>query len=364
MSGFSLWSNGLAFGVFVVCGIALLLVSRTENAAKKACVLFAINLFYLAIRLPLFAFLPPDSAFYVGHQPEIIAMFSMSTGVLVTLFLIQLSHLDHVTVGYALSHFFVFFQLIVVYYIVALVGVGTDNYLTIIFRLYVLVITGYTLTHVYMIYKAFRRYDRELNNIYVNTDRRRLVWFTQIVVISVVLFVGNVIANFLIHGSLPSEIYLFLCTFVWALFAYRVAMLRESFISYKADMVEDEVSIEVEVADTKAEEVEAFMKRLREVLETDNLLYDEDLTRDDVMRAMSITHVTLGRNLHAATGMTFSAYVTDLRLEHIADRLLNSDDNIERLYYSCGFRSRTTFYRAFARKYNCSPVEYRRNKGR
>ena len=275
------------------------------------------------------------------------------------------SHYARVTVGYALSHFFGFFQLIIVYYIVALVGVANEGYLNIIFRLYVVVVVGYTLVHAYLIFKAFRRYDKELTNIYVNTDHRRLTWFRQIILFAFLLFLGNVTANFIIHNSVSGDIYRFLCSFLWALFAYRVAMLKESYITYKADMTEDEdIPIEAEAADAKADEVDAFMKRLREVLESNNLLFDEDLTRDDVMRAMSITHVTLGRNLHAATGMSFSAYVTDLRLEHIADRLLNSDDNIERLYYSCGFRSRTTFYRAFARKYNCSPVEYRRNKGR
>lgn len=356
---FSFWTNGFGFGVFLVMGIVLLVVSRTDNAVKRACVLMAINLFYLALRMVVFAYLPEDSAFYVGHEYHVIPMFSMSTAIVVNLVLIQLTHYAHVTWGYALKHLMSFVQLIVIYYVVAIAG--NESLLTYIFRLYVLCIFLYMLMYTVMIFKAVRRYDKELTNTYVNTDGRSLNWFRSIIAAAIILFVANMVANIVFQNTLSAEICRCATTFLWAFFACRIAILRESFLSYESDEVgNEEESIESEAVDAKADEVNAFMERLRQTLETDGLLFDEDLTRDDVMRAMSVTHVTLGRNLHAATGMSFSAYVTDLRLERIADLLLKSDENIERIYYSCGFRSRTTFYRAFARKYECSPVEYRR----
>lgn len=357
-----LWINGFGFGVFLICGIVMLMVSRTDNAVRRACVIMAINLFYLAFRLPVIALLPPDAAFYVGHAPEVIAMFSMTTAVVVNLLLLQLTHYAQVTWGYAFRHMLVFLQLILLFYIVA--WLGNDVLLIYIFRVYMLLMWGYMILYTYYIVRALKRYDKELSNTYVNIEDRSLKWFRNLLIMAVALFLGNVVANILTHSTVPGIFFRFGSTFLWSFFAYKVGTLRESYLSYEADEVCDDVPIESIADEAKADEVNTFVNRLRETLEANGMLYNEDLTRDDVMHAMSITHVTLGRNLHAATGMSFSAFVTDLRLEHIAQQLLATDDNVESIYYSCGFRSRTTFYRAFSKKFQCSPAEYRRNHGK
>jgi len=62
---------------------------------------------------------------------------------------------------------------------------------------------------------------------------------------------------------------------------------------------------------------------------------------------------------HKATGLTFTDYVSRVRLEEARTRLLNPNLRVSEIAYDVGFQSLTQFNRTFKRVFGQSPSEYR-----
>ncbi len=63
------------------------------------------------------------------------------------------------------------------------------------------------------------------------------------------------------------------------------------------------------------------------------------------------------------TGQNFSAYLEGLRLGEAARRLRESDCNISALYAELGYNNPTTFRRAFKKRYDTTPSDFRQGRG-
>lgn len=64
---------------------------------------------------------------------------------------------------------------------------------------------------------------------------------------------------------------------------------------------------------------------------------------------------------HEYTGISFKEYVISRKLSLAADALIKSDTKIIEIAIQCGFSSHEAFTRAFGKKYQCTPYEYRKN---
>lgn len=60
------------------------------------------------------------------------------------------------------------------------------------------------------------------------------------------------------------------------------------------------------------------------------------------------------------TGMSFTAYLVNYRLELSAKQLIETEQKIIDIATNCGFNNHSYFTRAFLRKYNLTPAKYRR----
>ena len=84
------------------------------------------------------------------------------------------------------------------------------------------------------------------------------------------------------------------------------------------------------------------------------------LTVPDLARQASVSERQLARIFKTELGTTPGAYVESARLEAARARLESSDDTLERIAATCGFNTIDTLIRAFRRKLNTTPTEYRR----
>ena len=92
-------------------------------------------------------------------------------------------------------------------------------------------------------------------------------------------------------------------------------------------------------------------------------LYDnltEALTPLNTADALGITIRALNEALNQYTGMTFAAFLRNLRIGKAMDLLSKGDLNVTETAYACGFGSLRTFNRIFLATMGCTPSEYRR----
>lgn len=99
---------------------------------------------------------------------------------------------------------------------------------------------------------------------------------------------------------------------------------------------------------------------LREIVfQIDRDISDADLTPLYVAKKFGIS-VNYLHKLFAVTGTTFSAYVSNRRLDYIRKELMvGNREPLASLAYRWGFRDVGTFYRAFKSRFGCTPTRYR-----
>jgi AraC family transcriptional regulator len=86
---------------------------------------------------------------------------------------------------------------------------------------------------------------------------------------------------------------------------------------------------------------------------------DEDLPLARLARLAGLSQFHFLRQFRALTGETPKQYVLRLRLERAALRLALVRSRVVDLALDCGFQNHETFTRAFKRRFQASPTEYR-----
>jgi AraC-like DNA-binding protein len=100
---------------------------------------------------------------------------------------------------------------------------------------------------------------------------------------------------------------------------------------------------------------ELMMGRLQEYIVTH---VNRELSLPMVAAVMNMSKSTFSRFLKSTTGMNFTDYLLDFRI-NMAVRLLKEETLIADIVEQCGFNSVSYFYRVFKKKKDLTPVEYR-----
>ncbi|WP_042425590.1 GlxA family transcriptional regulator [Streptacidiphilus anmyonensis] len=83
------------------------------------------------------------------------------------------------------------------------------------------------------------------------------------------------------------------------------------------------------------------------------------LTVPDLAQAANISERQLTRIFKTELGTTPAAYVESARVEAARARLESTDDTLDRIAAACGFNTPDTLVRAFRRRLDTTPTEYR-----
>jgi len=86
---------------------------------------------------------------------------------------------------------------------------------------------------------------------------------------------------------------------------------------------------------------------------------DPELYQKTVSDYFHISEKTLQSAVRSATQLSFAEYLEKKRLDLAHQLLLKTDLNVKEIGLQAGFALYNTFYKAFKRRWNCSPSEYR-----
>jgi len=87
--------------------------------------------------------------------------------------------------------------------------------------------------------------------------------------------------------------------------------------------------------------------------------HEEDLALADVSRAVNMSTFYFCKTFKKATGMTFTDYLSRVRIEKARDLLVNPNVRVSEVAFEVGFQSLTHFNRVFRRLLGESPSAYR-----
>lgn len=89
-------------------------------------------------------------------------------------------------------------------------------------------------------------------------------------------------------------------------------------------------------------------------------LRNKDLSAHLIAEKMNIGLRSFYRKLEEIENTSLSELINNCRLLKAADLLIKTKLTIDEIVFQSGFTNRSTFYRAFSKKYGCTPSEYRR----
>jgi transcriptional regulator GlxA family with amidase domain len=105
----------------------------------------------------------------------------------------------------------------------------------------------------------------------------------------------------------------------------------------------------------------AYVRRIEQVYQVIQKEYQHDLSTRTIANALSMTESSFCRFFKNATGKTFKAALTEVRIEKASALLLHSDLSVASIASRCGFNNVSLFNRFFKELTEKTPKDYRRS---
>ncbi|MEG1379531.1 MAG: helix-turn-helix transcriptional regulator [Bacteroidales bacterium] len=102
-----------------------------------------------------------------------------------------------------------------------------------------------------------------------------------------------------------------------------------------------------------------LFNRLEKLMKQHRLYAQTDLTRENLAEKLNTNRTYLTDAIKGKTGMSYSEYITELRLQNALMLFEKQPDlSITVVSEEVGYASYTSFYRAFSKRYGINPGEY------
>ena len=218
---------------------------------------------------------------------------------------------------------------------------------------------------IYFGYRKLRAFDREIANVYADTEGRDTTAVKHLLIAFVITSLCSTVANALgRHYFAQSDWMLFavLTPFSVMLFALSYIGFTRNF-SFEQFVEDSKVNDEHPIENTSEKEERDIGYCIEQIIITNQLYLTPNLKIGDVAKATGICRTYISTYINQTKGMSFSDYINGLRVEHAKNLLSHNTDNtkITTLAIRSGFSSEQSFYRNFHKFTGMKPLEWVRN---
>ena len=107
-------------------------------------------------------------------------------------------------------------------------------------------------------------------------------------------------------------------------------------------------------------DVEQILRKLNSLMENEKVYCDEDLTLGRLAAELAITTYQLSQILNERLNMNYNTFINKYRIREAEKYLVEEPDrSITSISYAVGFNTPASFYNAFCKIHDISPVKYR-----
>jgi len=101
---------------------------------------------------------------------------------------------------------------------------------------------------------------------------------------------------------------------------------------------------------------------LRIVRTMERVKVDPSQSLPDLARLVNLSSSRLSHLFKQETGVSLTSYIDQQRMERAVDLLQSTEMRIKEITYIVGFQHEASFDRAFAKKFRCTPTDFRKQK--
>lgn len=238
-------------------------------------------------------------------------------------------------------------------------GEDADNARQLLFAIQLFVV-------IYFGYRKLRAFDKELANVYADTEGRDTTAVKHLLVAFLITSMLSGIANLLGKQYFAES--------DWLVFAvltpFSVMLFALSYIGFTRDFsyeqfVEDSKDYGEQPTENKSAEGERELGyNIEQLVITKQLYLTPNLKIGDVAKVTGICRTYISTYINQTKGVSFSDYINGLRVEHAKSLLSQNTDNtkIATLATRSGFSSEQSFYRNFFKFTGMKPLEWARER--
>jgi len=193
-------------------------------------------------------------------------------------------------------------------------------------------------------------YTRWLRSNYASLDNIGIQWTYTILFLVLLQFVFLAL-----RVQYPLSLASWVSNAIYIIFAIYLMLC----VDHLEAIETPQVSEAEDVVELEEKDLEWIGNQLVERCEKEELYLQYDLTVDQLLRVIGTNRTYLSRYF-SQHGITYYSYINKLRVEH-ALRLMDKSHgklNFTLVAAESGFRSLSTFYRAFKEHMGCTPKEY------
>ncbi|MBO4918413.1 MAG: DNA-binding transcriptional regulator [Bacteroidales bacterium] len=141
---------------------------------------------------------------------------------------------------------------------------------------------------------------------------------------------------------------------------WKTAELIERMVSFPGAPVEDVVLNPVKIVGRMS--TAAFATdddQIQKAVQFIHRNYQKKISVKDVTAEVALSRRLLERRFKSVTGQTIYQYITDLKIKHFSEMLLNTGDQVINIALSLGENDTKSIARRFKQLYGCTPHEWR-----
>jgi AraC-like DNA-binding protein len=236
---------------------------------------------------------------------------------------------------------------------------------------------GYFLFYLVASIKVLNRHAACIRESYSNIEKIQLGWLKDLIIVLMIFACVIAPVSILIADTHFSQLSVaYFSTFIYFIIVYK--SLNYSTV-FSAGLIPELVSaqgqqhsagipretLSVTERYTKSslstEQVEEYGHSVEIFLISNNLLYDQALSLKQMAEALKLSPHVLSEVINRYYNKSFFDVVNSFRVEEAKKQLGQIEQlnyTIEGIGYSCGFGSKTTFYRAFKKHTGLTPSEF------
>ena len=208
-----------------------------------------------------------------------------------------------------------------------------------------------------------RVYRRHLKDLYSDVEQRDVRWIYLFIALLFGYLALYIIAHIRLQYGLSILSYLY-CLVMW-FFLVRHVESHASVVQFWLGVEEapqGEIEEEKEDESPQPTNLDWLGDLLKQKCEDKGLFLRHDLTVDVLASHVGTNRTYISRYL-ATKGITYYGYINKLRIAH-AKLLIEEqpDASVSVIAFQCGFKSESTFRRAFVEIEKCTPKEYAKRK--
>jgi AraC-like DNA-binding protein len=133
-----------------------------------------------------------------------------------------------------------------------------------------------------------------------------------------------------------------------------------AFLDILNDLAETEDYALLTGMNYKSISFENDMQRLNKVFDFLMNNFNKPLKLEEVAAVAYMSPTAFCRYFKSHTNKTVVNFLNELRIGFAKKLLIEQNENISNIYYSCGFRNASNFYEQFRKAAGCSPLEFRK----